>query len=93
MEPHELRLRLDEPDFRLIEQAAALCGQPPDDFAVTLLVDESRRTLGLEGTTQLSDRDRDILLALLVEADRKPNEALTDAAERYKAYLAAGQGR
>ncbi len=36
------------------------------------------------GITELSNRDRDLLLALLDDTDKEPNKALEDAAARYR---------
>jgi uncharacterized protein (DUF1778 family) len=74
---------------QLISQAAAASGQTVSKFAVRTLLRESRKILRESGRTRLSDRDRDIFLAMLDDVDRKPNQALIEAAEFYKAYLAS----
>lgn len=78
-------------DFRLpaelketIEQAAAHTGQSVSDFAVSTLVRTARRVLEEERVTRLSNRDRDIFLAMLDRTDAKPNAALAAAAQRYE---------
>jgi uncharacterized protein (DUF1778 family) len=37
-----------------------------------------------ESFTRLSNRDRDVFVSLLDDAEAQPNEALTAAAEKYK---------
>jgi uncharacterized protein (DUF1778 family) len=44
----------------------------------------ARRVLQDHDRTVLSNRDRDIFLAMLEETDTRPNEALAAAARRYK---------
>ena len=74
---------------QLITQAAAASGQTVSRFAVRTLLRESKKVLRASARTSLSDRDRDIFLAMLDDVDAKPNQALTEAAEFYKAYLAS----
>ena len=76
-------------DFRLspmakdmIEQAAVISGQTVSDFAVTTLVKSAQEVLERQQQRQLSDRDRDLFLKLLDQAQR-PNTALRRAAARY----------
>ena len=66
----------------LIEKAAALSGQSLSDFAKTTLVSKARHVLKRQQQTLLSDRDRDIFLAML-DADAKPNAALKKAVRAY----------
>jgi len=40
-----------------------------------------------QNVTALSNRDRDIFVALLDDADARPNKALTEAARRYKKHF------
>ena len=77
-------------DFRLhsevkavIEQAAAISGQSLSDFAGTALYRTAKEVLEKEQTTWLSNRDRDIFMAML-DSDTKPNDALKQAARRSK---------
>ena len=77
-------------DFRLnrqvkdvIEQAAAVSGQSVSDFAVSALYRTAKEVLEREQTTRLSNRDRDVFLAML-DSDAKPKEALKRAAKKYK---------
>lgn len=77
-------------DFRLpdeakmrIERAALVSGQSLSDFAASTLVREANEVLAAYETTTLSDRDRDVFLALL-DAEDGPNEALQSAFARYE---------
>jgi uncharacterized protein (DUF1778 family) len=78
-----LDFRLDSEAKRVIEQAAALSGQTVKQFAVSTLVQSAEEVLERRRTIHLSNRDRDLFLALL-DADDEPNQALRDAAERFK---------
>jgi len=78
-----LDFRLSKNDKAVIEQAAAISGQTVTDFAVSTLLREAREVIEHHHVTRLSDRDRDIFLALL-DSDSEPNEALVRAAEEYK---------
>ncbi|HXG65016.1 MAG TPA: DUF1778 domain-containing protein [Blastocatellia bacterium] len=78
-----LDFRLNQQVKEVIEQAAAVSGQSVSDFAVSVLYRTAKEVLENERNTRLSDRDRDIFLALL-DSDAKPNEALKRAANRYK---------
>jgi uncharacterized protein (DUF1778 family) len=82
--------RHDQIDFRLspqqkelLEQAAATTGQSLTDFATTTLLEKAREVLRLEHALRLSERDARRFLELL-DADTEPNEALTNAARRYR---------
>ena len=55
----------------LIVEAAALRGQSVNEFVIETLEETSRRVVQEHGTTILSDRDRDIFLAML-DADAIP---------------------
>ncbi len=78
-----LALRLSEDHKQRIERAAAMTGQTLNSFASSELVRRSDEILEKEEVRRLSNRDRDIFLALL-DADDGPNEALKAAAEEYK---------
>jgi uncharacterized protein (DUF1778 family) len=78
-----LDFRLDSEAKRVIEQAAALSGQTVKQFAVSTLVQSAEEVLERRRTIHLSNRDRDLFLALL-DADDEPNQTLRDAAERFK---------
>jgi uncharacterized protein (DUF1778 family) len=66
-----------------IENAAIVSGVTVTDFAITALANTAQEVLEKHHTTVLSDRDRDIFLAML-EDDSEPNEALKKAVEEYK---------
>lgn len=70
-----------------IEKAAAQLGQSVSDFAVSTLVRSAREVISEHDVTELSNRDRDVFVTILDDADARPNEALVSAAERYKKEL------
>lgn len=61
-----------------IERAAIAEGLTVTDFAVHALVDVADEVLERHHTRKLTDRDRDLFLAIL-DADDEPNEALRRA--------------
>jgi len=65
----------------LIKKAAAKAGLSLSDFAKGTVLTEARHVLE-QRQTVLSDRDRDIFLAML-DADSKPNAALQSAVKDY----------
>jgi uncharacterized protein (DUF1778 family) len=67
-----------------IELAAAELGQTVSDFAVSTLVRKARRVLREMSITRLSNRDRDIFIAMLDDVESQPNERLLKAAANYK---------
>ena len=67
----------------LVEKAASLSGQNVSDFAVTALVEKARQVVQAEEVRAVSARDATAFLALL-DADAAPNEALREAARRYR---------
>jgi uncharacterized protein (DUF1778 family) len=69
-----------------IERAAALLGLSVNDFAIATLVQAARSVLHQQRVTELSNRDRDIFIALLADAEARPNKALAAAARTYKKY-------
>lgn len=80
-------------DFRLpaelkdvVERAAALRGQSLGDFAVSTVVENAHRVIQQHHVTELSDRDRDLFLALL-DDNAEPSGALMASAEIYKEWL------
>ena len=70
-----------------IERAAASLGQSVSDFAVGVLSQAAHDINYRQQVTELSNRDRDLFLALLDADDARPNAALLKAAERYKAQV------
>lgn len=81
-----LNFRLPSHMKRTIEQAAAQTGQSVSDFAISTLVRSAQQVMEQSAETRLSDRDRDLFLAMLDDADARPNDALAAAAKRYKKY-------
>ncbi len=77
----DFRLRKDAKET--IELAARITGQSLSEFAVSTLVQSAMETIAKHDTTRLSNRDRGLFLALL-DADAEPNQALKQAAERYR---------
>ena len=82
----KLNFRLPVAVKETVERAAVASGLSVTDFAINALVNSANEVLERQHTRQLSDRDRDIFLAMLDE--QAPNEALRKAAEEYKRYLA-----
>ena len=82
-----LNVRLPGDLKRTIEEAAAELGQSVSDFAVSTLVREAREVVRQSQQTRLSNRDRDLFLKVLEDADAKPNEALKAAARSYRKRL------
>jgi uncharacterized protein (DUF1778 family) len=72
--------------------AAAHLGQSVSDHAVSTLVQNARGVVQQHDVTVLSNRDRDVFLALLDDADAKPNKAQRDAAAKYKKHLGKRNG-
>ncbi len=82
-----LDFRLNRQVKEVIERAAVVSGQSVSDFAVSALYRTAKEVLEKEQTTRLSNRDRNIFLAML-DSDAKPSEALKRAAKRYKSRRA-----
>ena len=82
-----LNVRLPSELKAVIEEAAATLGQSVSDFAVSTLVQTARSVLHQQSVTELSNRDREIFVALLDDAGARPNKALAEAARRYKKHL------
>jgi uncharacterized protein (DUF1778 family) len=74
----------------VIEEASAALGQSVPEYAVSTLVRDARAVLHHARVTELSNRDRDLLLAALDDMDAKPNNALADAADKYKQLFGLG---
>ena len=79
-----LNFRLSAELKQTIEAAAALTGQTVSDFALSELVGSARRVIQEHDRTVLTNRDRDVFLAMLAQTDARPNKALVAAARRYK---------
>jgi len=81
-----LNFRLPPEAKDKIEQAAAASGLNVTDFAVHALVNIADEVLDRHSTRKLSDRDRDIFLAML-DADDEPNAALKSAFAAHKELI------
>ena len=79
-----LNFRLPAELKQTIEEAAALTGQTVSDFAISVLVVNSRRVVEEHDQTLLSNRDREKFMALLDQTNAKPNKDLLAAARQYK---------
>ena len=81
--PARFNFRLPAEIKDRIEKAAIISGVTVTDFAINVLANSAAEVLEKQYTRTLSDRDRDIFLAMLDE-DVEPNEALLKAVEEYK---------
>lgn len=69
------------PDTKeLIEQAAQLLGLTVTEYASSRLAEDAQKIIAEHNITRLTDRDRDIFLAML-DSHAGPNEALRRAFE------------
>lgn len=78
-----LNFRVPQAAKEIIERAALASGLTITDFAISALLQSAQETLDRQAQRQLSDRDRDLFLAML-DRDPEPNEALKNAARRFK---------
>jgi uncharacterized protein (DUF1778 family) len=78
-----INFRIPEELKEIIERAALASGLTVTDFAISSLVQSAHNVLDRLAERRLSDRDRDLFLAILDEG-AKPNEAIKKAARRYK---------
>ena len=81
-----INFRLPQDKKDVVERAALISGQSVTDFAIQALIAKATEVLERQQLRILSDRDRDIFLAML-DSDAEPNEALRKAAEDYKQYM------
>jgi uncharacterized protein (DUF1778 family) len=81
-----LYFRLPLEAKEVIERAAIVLGQNITDFAVAAILKAANEVLEQHHQRQLSDRDRDLFLALL-DADVEPNDALRSAFETHKQLI------
>jgi len=79
------RLPLDLKE--VIEAATTSFGQTVSEFAVCTLVQTARFLIEQRNVTILSGRERDRFIALLDDADRRPNATLVRASRKYKKHL------
>jgi uncharacterized protein (DUF1778 family) len=80
-------LRITSELKRLVEQAATLCGVTTSSFITETVLKRSREVIQEAETIRLSNRDRDIFLALLNDETTQPNAAMLRAAERHKQMI------
>lgn len=81
-----LNFRLPSEAKEKIERAAVVSGLTVTDFAIQVLAVAADEVLETHRTRTLSNRDRDLFLALL-DSDQKPNAALKKAAKDYQRYM------
>lgn len=79
-----LNFRLPSELKQVIEQAAAHTGQTVSDYAISVLVGNSRKVIQEHDRTELTRRDRDLFVKLLDDETATPNAALAAAARKYK---------
>ena len=79
----QLSLRLPGELKETIEDAAAYAGQSVSEFAVNTLAQTARSVLRQHHVTRLSQRDRDVFMAVIDDVNARPNKALRDVAKRY----------
>lgn len=82
-----MNIRLPATIKKRIEQAAVVSGLSLTDFAISNLSESADEILERHHFRKLSNRDRDIFLAML-DADNEPNEKLTDAFKARKELIA-----
>lgn len=82
-----LNIRLPLHIKERIEQAAMISGVSLTDFTITNLSESADEVLERHHFRKLSNRDRDIFLAML-DADDEPNEKLIDAFKARKELIA-----
>ncbi len=80
----QLNLRLSTELKKAIEEAAAHQGQSVTDFAIAALARNARDIIESRNATRLSNRDRDIFIAMLDDIDAKPNAAIASAAQKLR---------
>ncbi len=79
-----ISIRIPEELKREVEEAATQTGQSLSEFAISTLLDRAREIAEQTRTTRLTNKDRDLFLAMLDDTSAKPNKALVAAAKRYK---------
>ncbi len=87
-----LDFRLATENKRLIEQAAIISGQTVSDFVLSNVLKTAHEVVEKHHTTVLSNRDRDLFLALL-DTDDEPNEALKNGFREYQNYIKERQAK
>jgi len=82
-----LHIRLPLHIKERIEQAAIISGVSLTDFTIANLAESADEVLERHHFRKLTNRDRDIFLAML-DADDEPNEKLIDAFKARKELIA-----
>lgn len=82
-----LSIRLPLSVKERIEEAAIISGVSVTDFTIANLAESADEVLERHHFRKLSNRDRDIFLAML-DADNEPNQKLIDAARAAKELIA-----
>lgn len=82
-ETDRLDCRLTPEQKVLIEQAATVNSLSMSAFAKDAMLTKAREVMNSAAVTELTSRDRGIFQAMLAD-DVEPNEALRDAASRYR---------
>jgi uncharacterized protein (DUF1778 family) len=83
----QISLRLSSDLKETIEDAAVVMGQSIDDFAISTLAQVACKVLEDQQVTRLSERDRQLFVAMLDSDLSKPNAALVSATKRYKKHV------
>jgi uncharacterized protein (DUF1778 family) len=78
-----LDFRLPAKLKQLIENAAVEAGQSLTDFAVSTLVEKAHDVIQRGRVTELTNRDRDLFIAM-IERPAPPNAALRGAAREHR---------
>lgn len=78
-----LEMRLTPEDKEILEQAAALSGQPLTSFALSTLTARARDMIAEQNTITLSRRDIKRFFEIL-DADTEPAPVLKAAVRRYR---------
>ena len=82
-----LGFRLDEETKNLIERAARLSHRKVSEFCVTALAETARRTIAEHETLTLSEADREVFFAALIEPPA-PSDRLLRALAEHKSRTA-----
>jgi uncharacterized protein (DUF1778 family) len=80
-------LRVSSDQKKLIERAAALAGQSVSTFVLGTTIRQAREVIQDSEVIDLTNRERDILLAALDRAGTEPNAALLRSVERRKTLI------
>lgn len=67
---------------QILEEAASHLGQTVDQFALSTLARAAHEVIQQHDRTELSNRDRDLFLAVLDDVDAEPNAVLREAAQQ-----------